>query len=166
MPTTVAEAVQRAQAQLSAYLRLPENAARDLDRIDGVPNATAWASTTWRELTALTDYARDVRKHGFTGGFWNWCVQQGSWPASPKKLAMSESQTVANNAQMSAKRVFKVAKAVDPSGEMFMRAHLKINEGGGGLAPRVYFYDDTAGKTGQVHVGFVGPHYLVPNSKA
>lgn len=79
---------------------------------------------------------------------------------------MSESQTVVNNAQMAAKRVFKVAKVVEPSGEMFMRAHLKIREGGGGLAPRVYFYDDTAGKTGRVHVGFVGPHYLVPNTKA
>ncbi|MBK4120920.1 hypothetical protein [Kocuria rhizophila] len=167
VPTTVAEAVQRARAVLSTYLRIPESAARDLDRIDdGSPNVRAWASTTWRGLTALADYARDVREHGFTGGFWNWCVQQGAWPASPKKLAMSESQTVANNAQMSAKRVFRVAKAVEPSGEIFMRAHLKISEGGGDLAPRVYFYDDTAGKTRQVHVGFVGPHYLVPNSKA
>ncbi|WP_058954273.1 hypothetical protein [Kocuria rhizophila] len=79
---------------------------------------------------------------------------------------MSESQTVANNAQMSAKRVFKAAKDMDPSGEIYMRAHLKISEGGGDLAPRVYFHDDTAGKTGRVHVGFVGPHYLVPNTKA
>lgn len=166
VPTTVAEAVQRAQAELSAYLRLPGSAVRDLDRIDGAPNARAWASTTWRGLTALADYARDVRERGFTGGFWNWCAQEGSWPASSKKLAMSESQTVANNAQMSAKRVFKVAKIVEPKGEIYMQAHLKVSEGGGDLAPRVYFYDDTAGQTGRVHVGFVGPHYLVPNTKA
>ncbi|HCG54650.1 hypothetical protein [Brevibacterium sp.] len=166
VPTSVGEAVERARVELATFLRVPESAARDLDRIDGAPNASAWASTTWRGLVALADYARDVRQRGVTGGFWNWCAQQGSWPASPKKLAMSESQTVANNAQMSAKRVFKVAKAVDPSGEMLMRAHLKISEGGGDLAPRVYFYDDTAGKTGRVHVGFVGPHYLVPNTRA
>lgn len=166
VPSRVSEAVGRARAELSTYLRVQECASRDLSRIDGAPNAKAWASTTWRGFTALADYARDVREHGFTGGFWHWCMQQGSWPASSKKLAMSESQTVENNAQMSAKRVFKVAKGVDPSGEIYMRAHLKISEGGGDLAPRVYFYDDTAGKTRQVHVGFVGPHYLVPNTKA
>lgn len=44
-----------------------------------------------------------------------------------------------------------------------MLAHLKISEGGGNLAPRVYFHDDTSGSTGKVHIGLVGPHYLVPN---
>jgi hypothetical protein len=47
-----------------------------------------------------------------------------------------------------------------------MLAHLKIAEGGGHLAPRVYFHDDTGGATGKAHVGFVGPHYLVPNKQA
>lgn len=27
-------------------------------------------------------------------------------------------------------------------------------------------HDDTAGNTKQVHIGFVGPHYLVPNTKS
>lgn len=44
-----------------------------------------------------------------------------------------------------------------------MLAHLKISEGGGSLAPRVYFHDDTGGATGKMHIGLVGPHYLVPN---
>ena len=48
-------------------------------------------------------------------------------------------------------------------GEITMLVHLKISEGGGNLAPRVYFYDDTNGPTKKVHVGLVGPHYLVPN---
>lgn len=47
-----------------------------------------------------------------------------------------------------------------------MESHLKISEGGGNLAPRVYFFDDTDGPTRMVHIGFVGPHDLVPNSKA
>lgn len=47
-----------------------------------------------------------------------------------------------------------------------MLSHLKIAEGGGDLAPRIYFYDDTGGPTGKVHVGFVGPHYLMPNTKS
>ncbi|WP_255491855.1 MULTISPECIES: hypothetical protein [unclassified Actinotalea] len=47
-----------------------------------------------------------------------------------------------------------------------MESHLKISEGGGDIAPRVYFYDDTAGAIRKVHVGFVGPHYLVPNTRS
>lgn len=29
--------------------------------------------------------------------------------------------------------------------------------------PRVYFHDGTTGPTKKVHIGLVGPHYLVPN---
>ena len=47
-----------------------------------------------------------------------------------------------------------------------MQAHLKISEGGGDLAPRIDFHDDTMGETKRVHVGFVGPHHLVPNTKS
>ncbi len=163
---TVSEAVSRARGKLAAHLALPEGAERDLDRVDAAPNALAWGNTVWRGLTALAEYAHDVREGAYSGGFWNWCVREGSWPATPKKLAMSESQTVENNAKMAGKRVFPVDKAVDQSGKLYMGAHLKISEGGGNLAPRVYFHDDTAGETKRVHVGFVGPHYLVPNTKS
>lgn len=67
VPTGVGEAVERARAELATFLRVPESAARDLNRIDGAPNASAWASTTWCGLNALADYARDVRERGFTG---------------------------------------------------------------------------------------------------
>lgn len=29
----------------------------------------------------------------------------------------------------------------------------------------VYFHDDTGGTTGKVHVGFIGPHGLMPNTR-
>jgi hypothetical protein len=45
-----------------------------------------------------------------------------------------------------------------------MPAHLKIAEGGGMLAPRLYFHDDTRGPTGKVHVGYIGPHEHMPNA--
>ncbi|RLY92338.1 recombinase family protein [Kocuria tytonicola] len=64
--TSVGEAVGRAQAELATYLQVPENAVRDLARLEGAPNASASASTTWRGLTALADYTRDVRERGFT----------------------------------------------------------------------------------------------------
>jgi hypothetical protein len=46
-----------------------------------------------------------------------------------------------------------------------MLAHLKIAEGGGPLAPRVYFHDDTRGPTGRVHIGFIGPHKYMENTR-
>lgn len=162
---TVSEAVSRARDELSEFLAIPDGADRNLDSVDAAPNALAWGNTVWRGLGALADYARDVRSGAFSGGFWNWCVREGSWPATPKKLAMSESESVENSTKLSSKRYFKVDEAVDSSGELYMSAHLKISEGGGALAPRVYFHDDTGGTTERVHVGFVGPHYLVPNTK-
>ncbi len=89
-----------------------------------------------------------------------------AWPATTKKLAMSESETVMNNDKFAAARVFEIDPLVEPTGRITMQSHLKISEGGGNLAPRVYFHDDTGGKTGKVHVGFVGPHHLVPNTRA
>jgi hypothetical protein len=44
-----------------------------------------------------------------------------------------------------------------------MLSHIKVAEGGGPLAPRIYFYDDTRGPTGIIHVGFFGPHRHMPN---
>ncbi|KRE65434.1 hypothetical protein ASG79_13760 [Arthrobacter sp. Soil761] len=69
------------------------------------------------------------------------------WPASTKKLSMTESEGVQTGGKFKGTRVFEVDPAVDPSDETTMLAHLKISEGGGVLAPRVYFYDDTGGAT-------------------
>ena len=45
-----------------------------------------------------------------------------------------------------------------------MLAHLKIAEGGGPQAPRVYFLDDADGVTGKIHIGYSDPHKHVPNA--
>ncbi len=79
---------------------------------------------------------------------------------------MTESDTVKKNIGLSGRRVLPVSTEVDATGQILMLAHLKVAEGGGNLAPRIYFYDDTAGSTKKVHVGFVGPHYLMPNTKS
>lgn len=163
---TVSDAVARARRELSAHVILPDGVDRDLDRVDAATNALAWGNTLWRGLNALDQYATDVANGFGAGGFWNWCAREGEWPATTKKLAMSESDTVENNAKMRRKRIFNVDTAVDANGKVYMGAHLKISEGGGNLAPRVYFYDDTAGRTKSIHIGFIGPHYLVPNTKS
>lgn len=165
---TVQDAVLAAQAYLTDWVSVPDSAPRDLDGINTGANAAAWGNAAWRGLRALAVYA-EAKADGFDGGFWEWCQLSGhplAWPASPKKLAMHESDTVRTNKGFRGARTFGVDLRVDASGSVVMEAHLKIAEGGGNLSPRIYFLDDTSGATRKVHVGFVGPHYLVPNTKS
>lgn len=159
------EAVLAARSYLSEWLSVPEGVEQDLEDLDAAVNANSWGNTTWLGLRALAGYADDRHLGWSSGGFWEWCLEGRfpTWPASPKKLAMTESETVQNNKKLASARVFPVDRKVDPSGKVMMLSHLKIAEGGGSLAPRVYFYDDTDGKTRKVHVGFIGPHSLLPN---
>lgn len=156
-----------AQMYLADLVLVHDDAARDLDGIDTCPQAYSWGNKTWRGLRALAAYA-ESRRNGFRGSFWDWCQEGGpfAWPANSKHLSMTESETVQNNTKLSRARVLPVSEEVDSSGQTTMLSHLKIAEGGGDLAPRVYFVDDTGGKTGKVHVGFVGPHYLMPNTRS
>ena len=159
------EAVLAAQSYLSNWLGIPDSGPQELDDIDTAPNSFAWGNSCWRGLRALAAYAEDRANGWDGGGFWEWCAGGPplGWPATSKKLSMTESQSVQTSEKLRRARVFPVDSAVDSSGRVQMLAHLKIAEGGGNLAPRVYFHDDTSGVTGKVHIGLVGPHYLVPN---
>lgn len=166
---SVETAIILAMDWLSDWLVIHDDAPQALDGINTSAKAGAWGNTTWRGFRALAAFA-ETRDGGggFAGTFYDWCKSDPplGWPATPKKLSMAESDTVQKNAVLSAKRVLPVSTEVDPEGSVLMLAHLKIAEGGGNLAPRVYFYDDTAGPTKKVHVGFVGPHHLMPNTRS
>lgn len=145
-------------------LAIHRDAARDVDKLEGAVNATAWANAIWRGLRALSGYA--LNEEGIAGGFWEWCLGTAnpwSWPATSKKLAMQESETVMNNGRLRRVRTLPISTDVVRGGTIEMVAHLKISEGGGPLAPRIYFFDDTSGVTKKVHVGFIGPHEHMPN---
>lgn len=162
-PVTVGAAIDRAINELSHVVIHPD-AGRDLEDIDGHDNGPAWASKIWRGLQALDAYG----KAGFDGNFKAWCTKGDDplvWPATDKKLAMRESESVQSNERFRRQRILPVASEVDPSGQITMWSHLKISEGGGRLAPRVYFHDDTRGPTGRVHVGFIGPHHYMENTR-
>ncbi len=149
------------------HVVLPATVCRDLEQLDSTVESEAWGQTAWRGFRALDAYARDAGES--KGGFWEWCEHSGHpwvWPATDKKLAMRESESVRKNRRFWDARRFSVAEEVDLAGELHMEAHLKIAQGGGDLAPRIYFYDDTKGQTGKVHVGFFGPHHHVPNTKS
>lgn len=171
LPTSVDTctlAVLFAEEHLTDHLSVHPDAPIDLDQLDAAIEARPWANTLWQGLRALSSYG-EAKKAGFAGGFWDWCANSGdvrAWPATKKKLAMRESETVSQNPKLAAHRILPVDPAVSPDGRILMEAHLKISEGGGRLAPRVYFHDDTGGPTGKIHVGFIGPHHHLPNTKA
>jgi hypothetical protein len=160
------DAILTAQAYLSEWLVIHSEAGQELDGINTGPQSFAWGNTAWRGFRALAAYA-EARSTGFQGNFYDWCKSGPplGWPATSKKLSMTESATVRTSGLIAA-RSLPVDVEVDPSGKVTMLAHLKVAEGGGNLAPRIYFHDDTGGSTKKVHVGFVGPHYLMPNTKS
>lgn len=146
------------------HIAVPESAERDLHHLDAAREAKLWAQKSWNGLRALDEYARNAKL--FSGSFREWCEQgeaRHSWPATDKKLAMSESRPVMENPKFRKQREFKISTDVKDSGFVVMEAHLKIAEGGGGNIPRIYFYDDSGGRSGKVHIGFIGPHRLVEN---
>jgi hypothetical protein len=161
---SMASALDEARVHLSGIV-VPPGIERDIEELDQTPAARTWANGLWRGLRALDAYASSTESGG--GGFREWC-QLGrayAWSTSSKKYAAVESDSVRQNPDFRNQRVLPVSSQVDESGEVFMEQHLKIAEGGGEQAPRVYFYDDSAGTTGKVHVGFVGPHRHMRNTR-
>ena len=163
LPATCEEAIDLARRELRR-IAIPDDALRDLEVIDQSLESRSWVRGIWKGLVALDEYAAVAPD--FNGDFWIWCETSGdewAWPATDKKLSMTESKDVQSNKRLREMRVLPVAKAVDPAGKTLMYAHLKIAQGGGNNIPRVYFHDDTKGETGKVHIGLLGPHYLVKN---
>jgi hypothetical protein len=159
------EAALLAQLYLSDHLDLPDEACLDLADLDGAVESSAWGQTAWQGFRALHAYAQETSAGVATGSFWTWCESSRhplAWRATPKKLAMSESEKLKSQRRLWSKRHLPVSKDVHPSGSVHMEAHLKIAEGGGPLAPRIYFLHSPA--TGKVHVGFFGPHKHMPNT--
>lgn len=163
---SLTEAAEFCRAYLTR-VSLPDEAIHDLHELDSAPEVTAWAKTSWRGFKALDAYASEAA--GTRGGFWEWCrnsKHHETWPATSKKLSMTESETVMNSNALRSKRLLPVSCDVSQSGRIEMLAHLKVAEGGGSNIPRIYFYDDTKGSTGKIHIGFFGPHRYMENSKA
>ena len=149
------------------HVVLPRSAERDLESLDQAEKSAIWAQKSWDGLRALNEYAQ--RRGDFDGGFWEWCKSKHPiyrWQANKDTLAMSESEHVMSNRKLKDTRLFGISSQVTPDKKIIMEPHLKIQKGGGPNIPRIYFHDDTRGNTGKVHIGFIGPHRLVPGKKA
>jgi hypothetical protein len=160
---SIAEAIAEARKRLSGVV-IPSGVEHDIEDLDSTVTAQSWGESTWIGLRALHVYA----EAGFDGNFKSWCMDSGhpwAWPATDKKISMTESQSVQQSSRLRNQRLLPVAREVCSDAKVVMLAHLKIAEGGGPLAPRVYFHDDTRGPTGRVHIGFIGPHKYMENTR-
>lgn len=106
-------------------------------------------------LRALQAFALDGARDG---DFKHWCERGGSGGVcySANRVTMSESVGVERSERMIRARSFQVDPALEVSGRRQMTAHVKLDQGE--TAPRLHFLDDTRGKTGKVHIGYIGPH--------
>ena len=165
IPNSCREAIDLAGAL--EYIMIHPKAPQDISRMDRNEDSKLWARRIYRFLQSLNFYS-EQKDSGFNGGFVEWCNNSGSPHAisASKFVAMNESEYVRNNKYSKSLRNLPIDKSVDPSGIIQMKSHLKPIQGGGMTIPRIYFHDDTKGKTGKVHIGFIGPHDLMSNASA
>ena len=163
-PSSCAEAIEHAK-QLK-HISIHPNAPQRIEVLDQQELSERWGIQIFKHLQSLDAYSRE-KGIGFTGSFREWCKHSGNEHIiSSLNIAMKESESVRNNQSLMAKRYLPIDKAVDSTGRILMEAHLKPTRGGGMQIPRIYFHDDTKGNTGKVHIGFIGPHDLMPNPSA
>ena len=154
--SSIAEAISAGRQHLSGVV-IPENIRGDLEELDQTLHSRTWGNSVWRGLVALNTYA--IQSDRNPGGFHEWCKDAESarvWNFGVNKYAADESDTVKRKENLRKLRVFPIDHEVDSSGSVYMGAHLKIANGL--LAPRLYFYDDTWGKTQKIHIGYIGRH--------
>ena len=144
------------------HVVIPESAERSIEVLDGSASSETWAGDISQLFGAMESYAIAVSRKKFNGDFLKWCDDGGGYFAN--KIAMKESEPTMKDPKLKAMRVFNVSTDLDVTGMKLMVAHAKIQMRGGGQIPRVYFYDDTKGATKKMHIGFIGPHFLVPSS--
>ena len=149
--SSISEALDRGRAVLRNVV-IPQNVSERIADLDGNPRSRSWGRSIWGALLAFNVFAESE----FSGNFLKWCATSGdpfAWHA--QNISMRESDTVHNTERLRNQRVLPVSTEIDPSGRAFMEAHLKF---GGSTAPRLYFLDDTKGRTGKIHIGGLDPH--------
>ena len=151
---SVQEAVAVAAERLPA-VSIPAEVAVAAESLDESGRRRARGRAVLNALTALHLYAID----GLRGGdFKQWCLRGGNCGVvlSGNAVTMNESAGVQRDKRMLQARWFPVDSLLGPTGRRKMVAHVRLDNGP--TAPRLYFWDDTRGATGKVHVGYIGPH--------
>lgn len=156
-----------AVADLRLYLGRLRRVRGDIDwdltqQLDDNFKAATWATKAWRALRALDDYAAARAAGEFDRDFYAYCQEPppGRTGYSANMVAITESDDTRQNRRFASARLFRVPVEVHPDGRAYMWSHVKLDSAGR-TAPRIHFFDDTAGQTGLIHIGYIGPH--LPN---
>jgi len=148
--TSVKEAIEKGR-NLLPYLAIPEDVSRQLEELDRNARAESWARSIFQAFLALCAYAEE----GSSGNFYEWNKLGKEFSIPQRDIAIFESDNVRQREKLRKQRVLPVSTQVDESGRVFMESHIKFH---GNLAPRLYFFDDTDGLTGKIHIGGIDPH--------
>ena len=160
---TIPGVIQVAREQ-AHHIKIPASAERNIEVLERALTAKSWASQLANLFVTMERYARASINNNFSGNFLQWCERGDDGAFAANKIAMQESQLTRADQALVHARTFEVDPLVDPSGYMVMVCHAKIQATGGGVIPRVFFHDDTKGATRKIHIGFIGPHELVPTA--
>lgn len=139
-------------------IAIEPTALEESDVLEAAPEAPSMLPKICRALISLNAYARDARR-GRHVDFAYWCRNSGhpqAWYAN--QVVISEGEKVSSDWRMLSDRFRPVSPVLREAGRITMQSHIKISTGRASMSPRLYFYDDAAGATGQVHIGFVGGH--------
>lgn len=158
---TNADSCIRALDLAQQYLDLVEvgDTLTPAEKLDRHAKVGTWGGKAWEAFRALQSYAEAKSSGNWTGNFLLFCracpsgfdVIQADW------VATGENETTANNPRFRRARTFRVPTAVSSDGEVYMGEHIKL-EKGSDPAPRIHFWDDTAGDTGKIYIGYLGRH--------
>ena len=148
--SSVKEAIEKGR-NLLPYLVIPDDVSRQLDELDRNSRAESWARSIFQAFLALCAYAEE----GTSGNFYEWNKLGREFSIPQRDIAIFESDNVRQRERLRNQRILPVSKQVEESGRVFMESHIKFH---GNLAPRLYFFDDTDGPTGKIHIGGIDPH--------
>lgn len=132
----------------------------DTTSLRGQPHERRWLQETWRALCALDAYGALKARRGVDAvPHFSAYLRLGDAPLKipAARYAASESESATSNRRFREARTFPVPRMVDASGRKLMPDHIRIGSGKP-PAPRLHFTDDTAGRSGRVHIGYIGPH--------
>ncbi|MCC0100414.1 hypothetical protein K7B10_37705 [Streptomyces flavotricini] len=126
----------------------------------GHPLEQVWIRRTWQTLATLNSYAAAKTAHGprllpHLAAYLRWPDAATLFPAT--RHAPRESARLMASPRLHEARCFPVPRTIHPSGRVFMGEHVRIGSGRP-PAPRLHLYDDTGGRTGQIHIGYIGTH--------
>ncbi len=147
---SIAEALEMGRDLLDR-VEIAKNVSIRLEDMDNNQRSKTWGRDIWQAFLAFEAYARTP----YSGNFYQWCSSGSDFSWHAQGTSMKESDNVRKDERLYNQRVLPVAHEVNASGKIFMEAHLKFR---GAMAPRLYFYDDTKGETGKIHVGGIDPH--------